>query len=80
MKRWVLTALMVVAALPGAAMAVEEPAFKEVLREGDFELRDYPALVAAEVTVAGDQKPRARDSACSPVTFSVPTSGGRASP
>ena len=37
-------------------MAVEEPAFKQVLREGNFELRDYPALVVAEVTVTGDQK------------------------
>lgn len=55
-KRWVLIALMVVAALPSVSMAVEEPAFKQVLREGDFEVRDYPALVVAEVTVAGDQK------------------------
>ncbi|MCY7313859.1 MAG: heme-binding protein [Pseudoxanthomonas sp.] len=37
-------------------MAVEEPAFKTVLQEGDFEVRDYPALVVAEVTVSGDQK------------------------
>ena len=55
-KRWVLAASMAVATLASSAMAVEEPAFKQVLREGDFELRDYPALVAAEVTVAGDQK------------------------
>lgn len=55
-KRWVLIALMVVAALPSVSMAVEEPAFRQVLREGDFEVRDYPALVVAEVTVAGDQK------------------------
>jgi hypothetical protein len=47
---------MVWATLAGPAMAVEEPAFKQVLREGSFELRDYPALIAAEVTVAGDQK------------------------
>ncbi|MDI1366438.1 MAG: heme-binding protein [bacterium] len=38
------------------AMAVEQPAFKAVLREGAFEVRDYPALVVAEVTVSGDQK------------------------
>jgi hypothetical protein len=37
-------------------MAVEEPAFKPVLREQAFELRDYPALVVAEVTVSGEQK------------------------
>ena len=37
-------------------MAVEEPAFKIVLHESAFEIRDYPALVVAEVTVGGDQK------------------------
>ena len=38
------------------AMAVEEPTFQIVLREGAFDIRDYPALVVAEVTVSGDQK------------------------
>jgi hypothetical protein len=38
------------------AMAIEEPAFKSVLREGAFEVRDYAAVVVAEVTVSGDQK------------------------
>ena len=38
------------------AMAVEESAFKAVLFEGAFEVRDYPARVVAEVTVGGDQK------------------------
>lgn len=37
-------------------MAAEEPAFKTVLKDGDFEVRDYPALVVAEVTVMGAQK------------------------
>lgn len=37
------------------AMATEEPPFTVVSHEGDFEVRDYPALVVAEVTVAGDQ-------------------------
>ncbi len=37
-------------------MAVEEPAFTAVLHDGAFEIRDYPALVVAEVTVSGDQK------------------------
>lgn len=55
-KRRVLVALMVVADFAGAAMAVEEPVFKEALREGAFELRDYSAHVVAEVTIAGDQK------------------------
>lgn len=55
-KRWVLATAIVVVALAGTAMAVEEPAFKQVLREGSFELRDYPATVVAQVTVTGDQK------------------------
>lgn len=37
-------------------MAVEEPAFKIVTTDGNFELRDYPALVVAEVAVSGGQK------------------------
>lgn len=37
-------------------MAVEEPNFKTALKEGDFEVRDYPALVVAEVIVSGEQK------------------------
>ena len=37
-------------------MAVEEPSFTTVLRDGAFEVRDYPGSVVAEVTVAGDQK------------------------
>ena len=36
-------------------MAVEEPAFRSVLKDGAFEIRDYPALVVAEVTAPGGQ-------------------------
>jgi hypothetical protein len=39
----------------GSAMATEEPAFSVVIQEGAFEVRDYPALVAAEVSVAGSR-------------------------
>lgn len=35
------------------AMATEEPAFTASLKEGAFEVRNYPALVAAEVSVRG---------------------------
>ena len=35
-------------------MAVEEPAFQSILQVGDFEIRDYPALVVAEVSVTGE--------------------------
>lgn len=34
-------------------MAVEEPKFALVKKEGPIELRDYPAVIAAEVTVGG---------------------------
>jgi hypothetical protein len=42
--------------LGGCAVATEEPAFTVSLSEDDFEVRDYPALVVAEVLVAGDRK------------------------
>ena len=35
------------------AMATEEPTFAASLKEGAFEVRSYPALVAAQVTVTG---------------------------
>lgn len=34
-------------------MAVEEPKFETALRDGAFEVRVYPALIAAEVVVGG---------------------------
>ena len=40
----------------GPAWAVEEPAHKTALSDGAFEVRDYPALIVAEVTVTGEQK------------------------
>lgn len=40
----------------GPAGAVEEAAFKTVLRDGPFEVRDYPLLTVAEVKVTGEQK------------------------
>lgn len=36
-------------------MATEEPVFKLVHKSGAFEVRDYPALIAAEVSVGGDR-------------------------
>lgn len=47
--------------LPGGLdMAVEEPAYRSVATEGAFEIRDYPALIVAEVSVTGEQKEAAR--------------------
>jgi len=41
-------------------MATEEPKFTLALQDGAFELRDYPALTVAEVTVTGDQQQASR--------------------
>ena len=35
------------------AMAVEEPSFVVSVREPGFEVRDYPALIAAQVEASG---------------------------
>ena len=40
----------------GDVVAVEEPKFQIVKAAGDFELRDYPGLVVAEVAVGGDRR------------------------
>jgi hypothetical protein len=56
LRRIVLCAVLGATLFGTEAMAVEEPAFTAVLQEGAFEVRDYPALVVAEVTVSGDQK------------------------
>ena len=37
-------------------MSVEQPPFTLVSRDGDFEVRDYPALVVAQVRVTGGQR------------------------
>ena len=56
MKCAALLGLLLFAMPAGLAMAVETPPYKTVVRDGDYELRDYPALVVAEVTVDGEQK------------------------
>jgi hypothetical protein len=37
------------------AMATEEPPYTAILTEGSFEIREYPSLIAAEVTVTGER-------------------------
>lgn len=57
----ILVGIVTAASLLGApAMAVEEPAFQTVLKDGAFEIRDYPELAVAEVTVIGEQKEAAQ--------------------
>lgn len=54
MRAVVFSLATLIAALAGApAMAVEEPPFRLVARERGFEVREYPALTVAEVTVEG---------------------------
>jgi DNA gyrase inhibitor GyrI len=43
------------AALCSRASAVEEPPHNVMLKDGDFEIRDYPSLTIAEVTVRADR-------------------------
>jgi effector-binding domain-containing protein len=38
------------------ALAIETPDYKVVSKQGDFELRDYPAQTVAEVVIEGDQQ------------------------
>ena len=52
-----LAGFVVAVSLIGApAMAVEEPGFETVVSDGAFEVRDYPSLIVAEVTVSGEQR------------------------
>lgn len=41
--------------LSGPVMAVEEPKYQVVSKDEAFELRDYPGMIAAEVTVSGER-------------------------
>ncbi len=58
--RWIAAGIGI--ALAGAAAVyaqyrnIEEPDFAIVKADGDFALRDYPALVVAEVTSSGDRQ------------------------
>jgi hypothetical protein len=59
-KRMSLGLLICLAFIGTPAMAIEEPKYAVYLHEGAYEIRDYPAAVAAEVTVTGDQHGAAR--------------------
>jgi hypothetical protein len=56
MRRLALGLSLCLALSGTAARAVEEPAFKTLVQDRNFELRDYPSLVVAEVVTTGDQK------------------------
>jgi len=55
MKTTLFALLLILLLAGGPAMAVEEPPYTTLLHENDFELRSYPSLVVAEVTVTGDR-------------------------
>jgi hypothetical protein len=56
LKRGFLALLLTVTFFGSPSVAVEEPAFRTVLSDGGFEVRDYPGLIVAEVTVTGERK------------------------
>lgn len=51
MRYFILASLLWLATGAVPAMAIEEPAFTSVLRDGDYELRDYAAYLVAETRV-----------------------------
>lgn len=55
MRHFFLSLILAVLTVGTPAMATEEPPFKVAVREGEFEIRDYPTLLAAEVRVGGDR-------------------------
>ena len=58
-KKWIFVSIAVVVVLIAGVMAgpvmsnVEKPDYTVVEQEGSFEIREYPAVLAAEVTVQG---------------------------
>lgn len=50
-----LIVLLTSSSIGSVAIATEEPQFVSALQDGAFEIRDYPALIAAEVSVAGER-------------------------
>jgi hypothetical protein len=54
-QKLLLCTLLLLSTLTGIAMATEEPSYRSILQETPFEIREYPALIAAEVTVSGER-------------------------
>jgi hypothetical protein len=55
-KQTFLALLFTLSTMGGAAMATEEPPYTATLQDGAFEVREYPALIAAEVSVTGERR------------------------
>lgn len=54
-QKILLCTLLLLSTLTGIAMATEEPAYTSILQDAPFEIREYPSLIAAEVTVSGER-------------------------
>lgn len=55
MKRLARLAVLVFTFMGGPALAVEEPPYTVEIQAGPIQVRDYPALIAAETTVSGER-------------------------
>lgn len=56
MRSLLVAAALALNLLGTPVMATEEPPFTPKLRHGAFEVRDYPPLIVAEVSVTGNRK------------------------
>jgi hypothetical protein len=65
MKKFIVALVIALAGAP-AAMAVEEPKFSIVERDGKFEIRDYAPVIVAETTLSGSAV-QARNSGFQPL-------------
>ena len=54
-RQFLLGSVLALTLMGTQAMAVEEPSYKLSLKDGACEVRAYPALIAAEVTVKGER-------------------------
>jgi len=54
-QKLLLCTLLSLSTLTGIAMATEEPSYRSIVQEAPFEIREYPSLIAAEVTVSGER-------------------------
>jgi len=53
-KRCSFIICVLVASFCNPVMAIEEPDYQEVLKQGNFEIREYAAKIIAHVSVSGD--------------------------
>jgi hypothetical protein len=54
-QKFLLSSILLLSMLTGTAMATEEPSYSSILQKTPFEIREYPSLIAAEVTVPGER-------------------------